>query len=85
MGRGLGFFQREVMESLDTRAAVYVADILPPNYSPSAYRSILRAVHSLEVRGLVKLTRYRCWAGAGRALVVSRPSACVSRNDLRKC
>lgn len=82
MSRGPGRWQRLVIEGLERRPAYYVVSLLPEKFTRAQYSALLRAVASLEERGRIEVDRYHCWATKPGRVVVRRPGARVSVDEI---
>jgi hypothetical protein len=72
MSRGLGRWQIGLLAALEEHPAVYLADLLPPNYPRAQYVALHRAAQTLADKGMVDIWHYGL-AGGTNSMWVTRP------------
>jgi hypothetical protein len=72
MSRGLGRWQISLLAALEEHPAVYLADLLPPNYPRAQYVALHRAAQTLWSMGRVDIW-HTGQAGGTNSMWVTRP------------
>jgi len=84
MSRGLGKWQRAIIETLKSKKAFYVKDLLPLQHTRSEYVALLRAVTSLEIKRAINVNRYMCWGDGDGKVVINRPGISTPRREVER-